>query len=131
MSGTVRAQDIAPYRDSDPALFTGGVKVHSISKALGTEQLQINVLFFEPGARARPHSHEQDQVLYYVTDGIYALDGGEDQPIAAGEFVLLPAGSVHMHGASDSAPASHLSLMRETSSDFDVEVPEAWQRFEA
>ena len=62
MSGTVRAQDIAPYRDSDPALFTGGVRVHSISKALGTEQMQINVLFFEPGARARPHSHEQDQV---------------------------------------------------------------------
>jgi quercetin dioxygenase-like cupin family protein len=129
MSGTVRAEDTEPYRDSDPALFTGGVRVHSISKALGTEQLQINVVFFEPGARA--HSHEQDQVLYFVTDGIYALDGGDDQPIAAGEFVLLPAGSVHMHGAKESAPASHLSLMRETSSDFDVEVPEAWQRFKA
>jgi quercetin dioxygenase-like cupin family protein len=99
-------------------------------EALGTEELKINVLYFEPGVRSRPHTHSHDQVLYYASGtGVVAVDGGEDQFVRAGEFVLLPANVPHMHGASDDGPASHLSLMREVETDFDCSIPASWERW--
>jgi quercetin dioxygenase-like cupin family protein len=103
-----------------------------MSEALGTDALQINVLFFEPGVRSRPHTHPYDQVLYYVSGkGVVAIEGGEDQIVEAGEFVLLPPSVPHMHGASEDGPACHISLMREVETDFDCPIPESWQRWQA
>jgi quercetin dioxygenase-like cupin family protein len=101
-----------------------------VSEALGTDELKINVLFFEPGVRSRPHTHSHDQVLYYISGrGVVALDGGDDQVVQAGEFVLLPANVPHMHGAAADGPASHISLMRETDMDFDCPIPDSWARW--
>lgn len=101
-----------------------------VSAALGTEDLVVNVLFFEPGARSRPHSHSHDQVLYYAGGtGVVAVDGGEDQLVQTGEFVLLPGGVPHMHGASDGEAACHLSLMSVVDTDFDCPIPPQWEKW--
>jgi quercetin dioxygenase-like cupin family protein len=107
-------------------------ELRRVSEALGTTALAINFVSFEAGVRSRPHLHSQDQVLYYTSGtGVVAVDGGEDQVVPAGEFVLLPANVPHMHGATEDGPASHLSLMHEVDTDFDCPIPESWQRWRA
>lgn len=137
MSGAAGARIIGP-EDVPPATLRGGAghwigpmaDLRRVSEALGTSALQINVLYFEPGVRSRPHTHSQDQVLYYASGtGVVAVGGGEDQLVRAGEFVLLPAGVPHMHGAAEDGPACHLSLMHEVDTDFDCPIPESWQRW--
>jgi quercetin dioxygenase-like cupin family protein len=125
------ADDSSPVR-GDPAKFIGDVRVHSVSEHLGTEQTRIRLVRFTSGARTRPHRHTKDQLLYFIDGpGIVAVDGREDQRIEANEFVMLPAGVVHMHGATDDAPTSHISMMVSIDSDFDTGIPHSWQRYRA
>ena len=92
-------------------VFIGGLPTaRRISAALGTEHVQVNVLRFDAGTRSKPHSHSRDQLLYYVSGrGVVAIGGGEDEFVEEGEFVLLPAGVAHMHGAADDGSAVHTS----------------------
>lgn len=123
---TVHPSQITPYRDVDDSQFIGHARVHSVSEGMGTSETAVRAVFFEAGARSRPHRHSADQLLYFVQGGIVAIDGGDDQPVPSGEFVLLPGGVCHMHGAGPDAPAMHISVMREIDSDFASDIPEAW-----
>jgi quercetin dioxygenase-like cupin family protein len=119
-----------PYKEGAPDNFIGAVRVYSVSELLGTEEIRIRLVRFTAGARTRPHRHSRDQLLSFIDGpGIVAVDGGEDQRIEPGEFVLLPGGTVHMHGAAADAPTSHISMMRSIDSDFESEIPPAWQRY--
>jgi quercetin dioxygenase-like cupin family protein len=108
----------------------GAAAIVPISPALGTDELKVNAIYFEPGARFRPHSHPFDQILYYqYGTGVIAVDGGEDTIVPEGSFVILPANTVHMHGCTPDGPALQLSLMRDTQTTFDVVCPESWRRY--
>lgn len=110
--------------------FIGVPTVRRVSQALGTDEVEINAVFFEAGSRSRPHSHGFDQILFYLSGtGVVAIDGGEDQLIPEGEFVVLPAGVPHMHGASDEGPAVHFSIMRGIDNDFDPPIPDSWRKW--
>lgn len=110
--------------------WTGKADVRRVHEALGSDELKVNAVFMEAGARSRPHSHSRDQVLHYVSGaGIVAVDGGEDQRVEAGHFVLLPGGVPHMHGATDEGSACHISLMLETDTDFGCPIPGSWERW--
>jgi quercetin dioxygenase-like cupin family protein len=110
-------------------LLAGGTVV-PLSPALWTDEVKVNAIWFEPGARFLPHRHPYDQVLYYpVGTGVVAVDGNEDQLVPTGHYVLLPANVVHMHGCTDDGPALQISIMRDTPSDFEVEVPGSWERW--
>jgi quercetin dioxygenase-like cupin family protein len=100
-----------------------------LSSSLGTDELKINAVYLDAGARFRPHWHPFDQVLYYIRGtGIVAVDGGDDVIVPEGHYVLLPANVPHMHGCAADAPALQLSMMRDTQTDFDTcPVPAAWQ----
>ena len=37
--------------------------VRRVNEALGAKDMLINILFFEPGVRSKPHSHAHEQVL--------------------------------------------------------------------
>jgi quercetin dioxygenase-like cupin family protein len=110
--------------------LVGRATVHPISPALGTDEIKVNAIYFEPGARFRPHRHPFDQVLYYqYGTGLVAIDGGEDVVVPAGSYVILPADTVHMHGCTDDGPSLQLSMMRDTQTTFDVEYPEQWRKW--
>jgi quercetin dioxygenase-like cupin family protein len=128
---TFLPSEITPYRDVDDTQFIGKARVHSVSEGVGTVETAVRAVYFEPGARSRPHRHSADQLLYFVEAGIVAIDGGDDEPVPAGRFVLLPGGVCHMHGAGPDTPAVHLSIMREIDSDFETGIPASWQRFRA
>jgi quercetin dioxygenase-like cupin family protein len=110
-------------------VFIGIPTVRQVNRALGTDQVELNAVYFEAGSRSRPHAHSHDQILFYVSgEGVVALDGGEDEIIEAREFVVLPAGVPHMHGASDAGPAMHLSIMPPGhDNDFECPIPDAWR----
>jgi quercetin dioxygenase-like cupin family protein len=131
---TVRPLDAEPWHTSGGDKFIGRTDVHHIADHLGAaDRLEINGLSFEPGARSRPHSHDYDQVLYFFEGpGIVAVDGGEDQLIQPGEFVMLPANTPHMHGAPHTNPAAHVSIMAQGhSNDFDCPIPAQWEQYRA
>lgn len=126
---TPRADEIESFVIGRGDQFIGRARVYSVSEDLGTEEVRIRAVYFDAGARTRPHSHSFDQLLFFVEAGIVAIDGGADQPVGAGRYVLLPGGAVHMHGASDARPAVHISMMRQIDSDFVSPIPPAWSRF--
>jgi quercetin dioxygenase-like cupin family protein len=131
-SGGIRMVDPMriEFRHASVRTLIGRATVHPISPALGTEEIKVNAVYFEPGARFRPHRHPFDQVLYYqYGTGVVAIDGGEDVIVPAGSYVILPANVVHMHGCTDGGPALQLSLMRDTQTTFDVECPPAWRKW--
>jgi quercetin dioxygenase-like cupin family protein len=128
----IRGSEDEPYRQAPPEQFFGDARVYSVSELLGTEQTRIRYVVFSPGARTRPHRHTKDQVLcFHGGPGIVAIDGSEDQIIGDGEFVLLPGGVVHMHGATADAPTTHISMMLSIDSDFETDIPASWERFRA
>lgn len=124
-------REAAPWHISPEAKFTGRTEVHVVSAALGVDTMGINALWFEAGARSRPHVHDGDQVLFYFQGtGLVAIDGGDDQRVETGQFVRLPANRVHMHGAWPGSEAAHISLMPAThTTDFDCLVPASWRRY--
>jgi quercetin dioxygenase-like cupin family protein len=128
----IRGAGEEPYKQGAPDQFIGDAKAYSVSEQLGTEQTKIRYVRFAPGARARPHRHSKDQLLCFLGGpGIIAVDGGDDQLIQDGEFVLLPGGVMHMHGATDDAPTSHISMMSSIDSDFQSPIPARWERYRA
>src|ERR1700742_1897479 len=89
----------APVRVGADIGFTAETMIHAVGQALETDQLQINVLYFKPGERSRPHIHPYDQVLFYGGGtGVVAVGGGEDQIVPTGSFAILPADVVHKIG---------------------------------
>jgi quercetin dioxygenase-like cupin family protein len=120
-----------PFREADNnASLIGRATIHPISPALSTDEIKINAIYFEPGARFRPHKHPFDQILYYqYGTGIVAIDGGEDILVPEGSYVILPSDRVHMHGCTDDGPALQLSLMRDTQTTFDVPCPDSWRKY--
>jgi quercetin dioxygenase-like cupin family protein len=120
-----------PYDLGPLYKHTGRVEVHEIYRALDTETCILNVLFFDAGQRSRPHTHDADQIIYFLDGpGVVAFDGGQDRLVQPGVFVMLPAGIAHMHGAPDANAATHISIMPPGHvNDFDCPIPEQWRRF--
>lgn len=126
----VRGTEDEPHRKAPVEQFIGDATVYSVSELLGTEQTKVRYVAFGPGARTRPHRHSRDQLLcFHGGPGIVAVDGGEDQVLEPGEFVLLPGGVVHMHGATADAPTTHISVMQSIDSDFDLPLAPQWERY--
>lgn len=126
------APDDLPEIELPEAAFAGRTTMRFITQALATDSVSVNVVDFKAGARSRPHSHDSDQLVIYLSgEGIVAVDGGADQAVGPGVFVLLPAGLPHMHGASEAGPARHISIMPTGhATDFDCPIPPAWKQWE-
>jgi quercetin dioxygenase-like cupin family protein len=125
---TIRG-DEAPADVGPPERFVGRVVLHTISETLGANGTHVRHVRFDPGARSRPHVHFFDQLLLFLEPGIVAVDGGPDRRTAAGEYVLIPAEVIHMHGATPDAPSSHVSIQTGLESDFACALPAAWEHW--
>jgi quercetin dioxygenase-like cupin family protein len=126
--------DLSRIEDADPErhAMTGETRVQQLNASLGGDDLKMTVVWFEAGARTRPHVHNEfDQYLCYLDGtGVVAIDGGEDVVVPAGQLVRLPKRTLHMHGATSDGPAMHLSIVVDFQDlSFDEPVPAAWQRF--
>ena len=96
----------------DAAIFEGG-QVWGCALTAGlSEQTNVSVVQFAPGARAGWHTHTGDQVLYVVAGIGKVGDRDGERVISAGDCAVVPAGIEHWHGAHDSgSPMAHLSII--------------------
>mgnify|MGYP001557865120 CR=1 FL=1 len=68
-------------------------------------------VFFEPGARTRPHIHEAtSQVLQVVSGRCVIVIEDDRQVVEAGNFIAVPPGTWHWHGATKDGTMCHLSI---------------------
>jgi quercetin dioxygenase-like cupin family protein len=96
---------------AQPDWFPGGdVRTQALSDPDDGDDVEILAVFFPAGARTRPHTHATAQVLQIVEgEGIVATED-ERRIVRAGDFVVVPAGIWHWHGATDRSALCHLSI---------------------
>lgn len=114
----------------DPTNFSGRVRMQNLAAQGGTDELEYLAVHFDAGAHTRPHSHSTDQVLCFVQgSGFVWLAGEERQLVEEGNVVVIPAGVLHMHGATEAAPICHLAVRAPGPTDWGPPVPDEWRRF--
>jgi quercetin dioxygenase-like cupin family protein len=96
-------------------LFTGGQVWQRVLAGPATgagKDMSISIVQFGAGARTRMHRHTGDQLLY-VVGGIGKVGTASDeQVVSTGDFILIPSGEEHWHGAGDTgSPMSHITVM--------------------
>src|ERR1700737_2410225 len=105
----VRVRSEEAHAPQNPEYFSGTVRqqrLHSTSEPGGIDLVAV---FFETGARTRPHIHATDQALHVVEGvGIVATEH-ERRLIRTGDIVIIPAGQWDWHGATSTAPMCHIS----------------------
>lgn len=102
-----RNESAPPERPQD---FQGTVRIQAMRRTDEAGAVEVLAVFFEEGARTRPHVHSTDQVLVFVQgEGVVATEG-ERHVVRAGEVVWIPAGTWHWHGANKGGSCCHLSI---------------------
>lgn len=82
--------------------------------------VDLVAVFFNPGARTRPHVHESEQVLYVIEgEGVVATER-ERRIIRPGDIIVVQAREWHWHGATATAAMGHLSMRPAGATDFEV-----------
>jgi quercetin dioxygenase-like cupin family protein len=114
----------------EPENFTGRVRMQHLARDGGATRLELLAVHFDAGAHTRPHTHPSEQVLFFVRgSGFVQLAGEERQRVPEGGIVVVPAGIVHMHGATDDGSICHVAL-RAADGPTDwapTDVPEDWR----
>ena len=68
-----------------------------------TARAQLDLYCLAPGQDQKPHSHDDQDKVYYVLDGRgRVILGGETETLEAGEAVVAPAGV--RHGIANDGP---------------------------
>jgi quercetin dioxygenase-like cupin family protein len=114
----------------EPQNFTGRVRMQNLAREGGAGKLELLAVHFDAGVHTRPHTHPSEQVLSFVRgSGFVWLAGEERQLVAEGGIVVVPGGVVHMHGATEDGPISHIALRAaDGPTDWAPEdVPDDWR----
>ena len=91
------------------ALFKGKVTVQPVLDSDNSD-LRTNIINFDKGAVNVFHVHDVDQVLYVTKgEGIIATEK-EEIRIKPGDFVVIPAGEKHWHGATPDSDFAHIAI---------------------
>jgi quercetin dioxygenase-like cupin family protein len=102
--------------------FSGEVYIQNVVGPEEGQEIDIVAVYFSAGARTKPHTHAQDQVLYIREgQGIVATET-EKRMVNADDVILIPAGTWHWHGATLNSPMCHLSVMKRGTSDWEVDM---------
>jgi quercetin dioxygenase-like cupin family protein len=112
-----------------PEWFVGRVRMDV--REAGSGESDIRAVFFDAGAHTRPHTHSSDQILHFVSGtGFVVFPGEERQPMPEGSITVVPAGALHMHGATDEGPVCQISILAaDRTDDWDPAVPDEWRQY--
>ncbi len=101
--------------------FDGEVKTLQLVGPEDSNEVELLAVYFSPGARTRPHIHEQDQILQIIEgQGIVSTDR-EKLMVSEGDVITILAGTWHWHGATQNAAMCHISIKRPGPSNWEVE----------
>ena len=97
---------VAPGKASN---FTGQASGDGILPA--TDGVIINTVTFEPGARTHWHAHERGQILFVQAGyGLICTAGEPPERIRTGDWIWIPAGERHWHGAAPDSFLTHTAI---------------------
>lgn len=116
----------------NPERFSGPVFIHELSGATDSSELEILAVFFEPGARTLPHTHQTAQLLYFL-EGEGVVGTREERVLyRSGGMAMIPAGEWHWHGATPTASMGHMSIRPGGPSSWPPDVAlEDWETYMA
>lgn len=116
----VESGQARPQRN--PENFSGTVRGQELQRANEPGAIDLIAVFFEPGARTRPHVHATDQALHVIQgEGIVATEQ-ERRLIRAEDIVVIPRGQWHWHGATPTSAMCHVSARAAGPTDWTVPV---------
>ncbi len=125
MLSLLRIDEAAAATPPEPQNFIGRVLMQNLARQAGAAEFEIFAGFCDAGSRTRPHTHPGEQILHFVRgSGFVAFPGEPEQSVAEGSIVVVPAGVVHMHGATAGAPICHVAIRAASGpTDWHPEVP--------
>ncbi len=104
-----------------PEYFGGHVRMQELYKPdRDGEESELVAVFFEAGVRTIPHIHESAQVLQVVSGRCLVVIEDERRVVEPGDFVIVPRGVWHWHGATPDGPMCHLSIKLPGRTDWSV-----------
>jgi len=114
--------DAIPAEPANSPLFTGGpVTRQPLLMPEMSNNFNLGVVNFSPGARNKMHTHSSDQVLFVTAGkGIIATETHQEV-ISVGDVVHVPAEEKHWHGATPDSSFSHIALTAKGSTTTQVE----------
>jgi len=95
-------------RAGEKEFFLGEVTVQSIVPS--EEGLDLILVRFSPGARTYLHTHHIPQVLHCTEGRGILATRSQQNLVEPGDFVVVPAGEEHWHGATEDSHFVHLSI---------------------
>lgn len=101
-----------------PEWFPGTVHQQFMNDPETPVGIELISVWFEPGSRTKPHVHPVDQVLQVVEgEGVVATES-ERRRIRVGDWVVVPAGIWHWHGATPDSAMCHVSIKQPCETDW-------------
>ena len=94
-----------------PEYFDGQVRMQELYEPdRDGEESELIAVFFDTGARTTPHTHESAQALQVVSGPCLVVTEDERRVVEPGDFVIVPRGVWHWHGATREGPMCHISI---------------------
>lgn len=78
------------------------LNVRSVGDALGTEEADLSIWYFEPGEEIGYHAHSEQEEIYYIAEGEFSIklgqpDDAEIIEVAPGAFYAVQPDIGHGH----------------------------------
>lgn len=105
----------------------GKIRLKRLSESFSTREFKSYFIEFEKGARSKIHLHDVDQLIVGMagrgkvvilskinhTKKEHSLEVQKILNLEEGEAILVPAGTLHWHGATEIQNSSQLSFMKD------------------
>ncbi len=104
-----------------PEYFRGVVHMQELYQPdRDGEESELIAVFFDAGARTRPHTHESTQVLQVLSGRCVVVTADERRIVEAPGFAIVARGIWHWHGATAEGPMCHISIKLPGRTDWTV-----------
>lgn len=111
-----------------PEWFPGTVHQQYLNEPDTPAGVELISVWFDPGSRTKPHAHPVDQVLHVIEgEGVVATED-EKRVIRPGDWVVVPAGVWHWHGATPDSGMCHISIKQPGQTDWSLPWGE-WESY--
>jgi quercetin dioxygenase-like cupin family protein len=103
--------DTLEAEPADAQTFVGQAWLTRMNNAAAAPHTNVYRVHFDPGARTHWHSHSGPQLLQII-DGTcrYQNEGEPVQEAQAGDLIAIEPGERHWHGATPTAPMTHVAI---------------------
>ncbi|WP_049996740.1 cupin domain-containing protein [Halococcus sediminicola] len=99
--GIVQTDDVRVTDLSDVEEIPPDLDIRSIDEALGTDEMNVKLWYFDPGEEIQYHAHAEQEELYYVLEGEFSVKigpSGEEEYHEIGPGTFYAAGPETGHG---------------------------------